>query len=66
MMHAEDVCLLALSALGLQTLLDTCYNFSQSNDIIFNSLSLVCVVFYIKDVDVFACREVLSQAYKIN
>ena len=56
MMHADDVCLLALSALGLQKLLDACYNFSQSNDIIFNSLNLVCVVFfYIKDVDVFAC-----------
>ena len=40
-MYADDICLLALSALGLQKLLDVCYNFNQCNDIVFNSLKSV-------------------------
>ena len=44
-MYAEDICLLAPSALGLQKLLEMCYDFSQDNDIIFNSLKSVYVVF---------------------
>ena len=39
------ICLLAPSALGLQKLLDVCYNFSQCNDIVFNSLKSVYMVF---------------------
>ena len=34
-MYADDICLLAPSALGLQKLLEMCYCFSQDNDIIF-------------------------------
>ena len=37
-MYAGNICLLAPSALDLQKLLDVCYNFSQCNDIVFNSL----------------------------
>ena len=44
-MYADDICLLAPSALGLQKLLEMCYDFSQHNDIIFNSLKSVYVVF---------------------
>ena len=44
-MYADDICLLAHSALGLQKLLDVCYNFSQYNDIVFNSLKSVYIVF---------------------
>ena len=44
-MYADDICLLAPSALGLQKLLDVCYNFSQCNDIVFNSLKSVYMVF---------------------
>ena len=44
-MHADDICLLAPSALGLQKLLDVCYNFSQCNDVVFNSLKSVYMVF---------------------
>ena len=44
-MYADDICLLAPSALGLQKLLEMCYGFSQDNDIIFNSLKSVYVVF---------------------
>ena len=43
-MYADDICLLAPSALGLQKLLEMCYGFSQDNDIIFNSLKSVYVV----------------------
>ena len=34
-MYADDICLIAPSVLGLQKLLDVCYNFSQCNDIVF-------------------------------
>ena len=40
-MYADDICLLAPSALGLLKLLEMCYGFSQDNDIIFNSLKSV-------------------------
>ena len=44
-MYADDICLLAPSALGLQKLLEMCYDFSQDNNIIFNSLKSLYVVF---------------------
>ena len=44
-LYADDICLLAPSALGLQKPLEMCYGFSQDNDIIFNSLKSVYVVF---------------------
>ena len=44
-MYADDICLLAPSALGLQKLLEMCYGFSQDNDIIFNSLKSVYMLF---------------------
>ena len=44
-MYADDICLLAPSTLGLQKLLEMCYDFSQDNDITFNSLKSVYVVF---------------------
>ena len=44
-MYADDICLLAPSALWLQKLLDMCYDFSQNNDIILNSLKCVYLVF---------------------
>ena len=43
-MYADDICLLAPIALGLQKLLDVCYNFSQCNDIVFDSLKSVYIV----------------------
>ena len=44
-MYADDICLLAPSALGLQMLLDVCYNSSQCNDIVFNYLKSLYFVF---------------------
>ena len=40
-MYADDICLLVPSAVGLQKLLEMCYDFSQDNVIIFNSLKSV-------------------------
>ena len=40
--HADDICLLAPSAIGLQQMLDVCFNFSL-NDIIFNPVKSVCL-----------------------
>ena len=37
-MYADDICLLAPSVLGLQKLLEMCYDYSQDNDILFNFL----------------------------
>ena len=47
-MYADDICLLAPSAIGLQRLLDVCFDFSISNDIMFNPIKSVCVVFKYK------------------
>ena len=46
--YADDICLLAPSAIGLQQMLDVCFNFSICNDIIFNYVKSVCVVFQLK------------------
>ena len=52
-MYADDICLLALSAFGLQKHLDVCYNFSQCNDNVFNSLKSVYIVLDLKDISYF-------------
>ena len=44
-MYADDICLLAPSAIGLQRLLDVCFDFSIRNDIMFNPIKSVCVDF---------------------
>ena len=43
--YADDICLLAPSAIGLQQILELCFNFSICNDIIFNPVKFVCVAF---------------------
>ena len=44
-MYADDICLLAPSAIDLKRMLDVCFNFSIRNDIMFNPIKDVCVVF---------------------
>ena len=44
-MYADDICLLAPSAIGLQRMLDVCLDFSIRNDIKFNPIKSVCIVF---------------------
>ena len=43
--YADDICLLAPSAFGLQKLLDVCTNFGTSHDIMFHPIKSKCVVF---------------------
>ena len=44
-MYADDICLMASSAIALQKIVNLCYEFSQSNDIIFNPIKSQCMVF---------------------
>ena len=44
-MYADDIRLMAQSAVGLQKMLDVCFDFSLRNDIMFNPLKSVCVTF---------------------
>ena len=44
-MYADDICPLAPSAIGLQRMLDVCLDFSIRNDIKFNPIKSVCIVF---------------------
>ena len=42
-MYADDICLLALSAIGLQRMLDVCFDFSIRNYINFNPIKSECI-----------------------
>ena len=44
-MYADDICFLTPSANDLQRMLDVCFDFSIRNDIKFNPIKSVCVVF---------------------
>ena len=44
-MYADDICLMAPSAIALQKMLNLCYDFSQSNDVILNPIKSQCMVF---------------------
>ena len=41
-LYADDICLLALSASAMQSLLDVCYEYGTDNDILFNLIKSVC------------------------
>ena len=49
-MYADDICLMAPSAIGLQKMLDVCFDFSLRNDIMFNPVKSVCVTFKPKNI----------------
>ena len=45
-MYADDICLMAPSAIALRKMLNLCYEFSQSNDkLSFNPIKSQCMVF---------------------
>ena len=44
-MYVDDICLMASSAIALRKMLNMCYEFSQTNDIIFNPIKSQCMVF---------------------
>ena len=44
-MYADDTCLMAPTATAMQNLLDVCHNYGAPNDILFNPLISVCIVY---------------------
>ena len=44
-MYADDVCVMAPTAIALQKLLDVCFEYSIANDLLFNPVKSVCIVF---------------------
>ena len=61
MNHADDICLLAPNDIDLQRMLGVCLNFSIREDIKFNPIKSVCVVFKSKSSKLYIC--VLSKCY---
>ena len=45
LMYADDICILAPTAIAMQQLLDICNDYGVANDITFNPLKSVCLVF---------------------
>ena len=45
LMYADDICVMAPSAIALQKLLDVCYEYGITDDLIYNPLKSVCMVF---------------------
>ena len=43
-MYANDICLVAPSAIGLQWMLDVCFKYNEKKNIMFNPTKPVCVV----------------------
>ena len=48
LMYADDICVMAPSAIALQKLLDVCYEYGITNDLIYNPLKSVCLVFKLR------------------
>ena len=44
-MYADDICVMAPIAIALQMLLDVCFEYSIANDLLFNPVKSVCIVF---------------------
>ena len=44
-MYADDICLMAPSAVALQKLINICHDFSIKNNLSFNSTMSFCMVF---------------------
>jgi Reverse transcriptase (RNA-dependent DNA polymerase) len=51
-MYADDIILLSPSVIGLQCMLDICFEFGAKHDIIFNSKKSVCLLVGVRDSDV--------------
>ena len=45
LMYADVICVMAPTAITLQKLLDVCYEYGITNDLIYNPLKSVCMVF---------------------
>ena len=44
-LYADDICLMAPTATAMQYMLDMCYNYGLDNDVLFNPLESVCMLF---------------------
>ena len=44
-LYADDICLMAPTATAMQCMLDICYNYGLNNDVLFNPLKSVCMLF---------------------
>ena len=45
LMNADNICVMAPTAIALQKLFDVCYEYGITNDLIYNPLKSVCMVF---------------------
>ena len=61
--YADDICLLAPSAIGLRQMLDVCCNFSICNDIMFNPVKSVCIAFQPKKSKLFCPNVTLDNNF---
>ena len=44
-MYADDICLMVTTGTAMQNLLDVCHYYGAANDILFNPLKSVCIVY---------------------
>ena len=44
-MYTDDICVIAPTTIALQKLLDVCFEYSIANDLLFNPVKAVCIVF---------------------
>ena len=44
-LYADDICLMAPTGTAMQNLFDVCHNYGTANDILFNPLKSVCIVY---------------------
>ena len=44
-MYADDICLMAPNAIGLQKMLDVCFDLCLKNNVMFHHVKSVCVIF---------------------
>ena len=45
LMYTDDICILGPTAIAMQQLLDICHDYRVANDVTFNPLKSVCLVF---------------------
>ena len=60
--YADDLCIMSASPVGLQKLIDICYNYSVQNFLTFNTTKYVCVVFKPKMFKLYCPPMVLNAA----
>ena len=62
LMYADDICLLAPTAMAMQQLLGICNDYDVANDITFNALMSLCLVFRLAQYKLFCPRGHIDNA----